>query len=292
MPCKLPSNSDRCVARQLAGSVLSFLREDQREVGYWLGRAYWGRGIATRALTAFLGELPTRPLFARAAKDNRASLRVLEKCGCVVLLEARAFAKQVGFPLILKPRAGAGASGTYRVDDAGELEAAIRATGLDRGVSVAVEEFIEGHEGFFDTITDGEGVRHEFAAHYFPSCLQANQDRTIAPQIAVTNRIGEDGYDELRSLGHRVVDALDIRHCGTHMEWFFGPKGMKFSEIGARPAGEKIWDMYRFANEFDVYRERVTALVAFLLALDDAPGDLPIPRGASGPSQAAAAIGK
>lgn len=37
------------------------------------------------------------------------------------------------------------------------------------------------------------------------------------------------------------------------MEWFFGPKGLKFSEIGARPAGEKIWDMYRVANDFDVF---------------------------------------
>jgi len=46
-----------------------------------------------------------------------------------------------------------------------------------------------------------------------------------------------------------------LRNTATHMEWFFGPKGLKFSEIGARPAGEKIWDMYRFANEFDVYRE-------------------------------------
>ena len=81
---------------EVAGSVLSFLRDAQREVGYWLGREYWGRGIATRALGAFLAELPTRPLFARAAKDNRASLRVLEKCGFAVLLEARAFANARG----------------------------------------------------------------------------------------------------------------------------------------------------------------------------------------------------
>jgi hypothetical protein len=45
-------------------------------------------------------------------------------------------------------------------------------------------------------------------------------------------------------MNRRVVDALGIRSTATHMEWFFGPKGLKFSEIGARPAGEKIWDMY------------------------------------------------
>lgn len=175
--------------------------------------------------------------------------------------ELRAFAERVGYPLILKPVAGFGSLQTYRLDNDADVDRALQSVRFDAAHPLAVEEFVEGHEGFFDTITDGEGVRHEFAAHYFPSCLQANQDRTIAPQIAVTNRIAEDGYDELRSLGHRVVDALGIRHCGTHMEWFFGPKGMKFSEIGARPAGEKIWDMYRFANEFDVYREWALAIL-------------------------------
>lgn len=85
-----------CCAGRVAGSVLAFEREGAREVGYWLGREFWGRGIATRALAAFVRELPTRPLFARVAKDNRASLRVLEKCGFVVLLEERSYANARG----------------------------------------------------------------------------------------------------------------------------------------------------------------------------------------------------
>ena len=66
---------------RVAGSVVSFEQEGEREVGYWLGREFWGRGVATAALTLFLGVERTRPLHARVAKGNAASVRVLEKCG-------------------------------------------------------------------------------------------------------------------------------------------------------------------------------------------------------------------
>lgn len=66
---------------EIAGQVASFDHEGRREVGYWLGKDFWGQGIATRALTEFLGLETTRPLFAGVAAHNLASLRVLEKCG-------------------------------------------------------------------------------------------------------------------------------------------------------------------------------------------------------------------
>lgn len=66
---------------QVVGNVLSFERDRPREVGYWLGRAYWGRGIASAALTAFLPLVPQRPLYGVVSKGNPASRRVLEKCG-------------------------------------------------------------------------------------------------------------------------------------------------------------------------------------------------------------------
>jgi uncharacterized protein (TIGR01244 family) len=66
---------------QVAGNLVSFELEGHREVGYWLGREFWGRGIATRALTAFLSQIAFRPLYGYTAKHNRASQRVLEKCG-------------------------------------------------------------------------------------------------------------------------------------------------------------------------------------------------------------------
>jgi RimJ/RimL family protein N-acetyltransferase len=65
----------------VAGNIVCFPREGKREVGYWLGQAYWGRGIATAALAALLREVTERPLYARVARTNVGSIRVLEKCG-------------------------------------------------------------------------------------------------------------------------------------------------------------------------------------------------------------------
>lgn len=74
---------------QVAGHLVSWEMEKGREVGYWLGKEFWGRGIATQALSQFLGEVKSRPLFAHVAKHNPASQRVLEKCGFEVIGESR-----------------------------------------------------------------------------------------------------------------------------------------------------------------------------------------------------------
>ncbi len=75
-----------------AGHLLLFDLEGQRSVGYWLGREYWGRGIATRALSAFLDEVTERPLYARVVEDNRPSMGVLERNGFRRIGENRIFA--------------------------------------------------------------------------------------------------------------------------------------------------------------------------------------------------------
>lgn len=66
---------------QVAGNVVSFERAGTPLVGYWIGKEFWGKGIATRALSRFLETVRTRPLFAHVAKQNVGSIRVLEKCG-------------------------------------------------------------------------------------------------------------------------------------------------------------------------------------------------------------------
>ena len=81
---------------QVAGSVLSYVESGDTEVSYWIGREFWGLGIATRALAAFLVQQGIRPLYARAAKDNTGSLRVLEKNGFVIVGEDKGFANARG----------------------------------------------------------------------------------------------------------------------------------------------------------------------------------------------------
>lgn len=66
---------------RVAGNIGSWEQSGERLVGYWIGKEYWGKGIATRALAQFVDEVKTRPLYAHVAKHNIASIRVLEKCG-------------------------------------------------------------------------------------------------------------------------------------------------------------------------------------------------------------------
>ena len=81
---------------QVAGNVLSFEMDGEREVGYWLGREFWGKGIATIALSLFLEVVKIRPLFAYVAKHNIASQRVLEKCGFILSGETKEFSNLNG----------------------------------------------------------------------------------------------------------------------------------------------------------------------------------------------------
>ena len=81
---------------QVAGSVLSYVMEGECEVSYWIGKEFWGKGIATRALALYLVFITERPLYARAAKDNLSSIRVLEKNGFKVIATENGFANARG----------------------------------------------------------------------------------------------------------------------------------------------------------------------------------------------------
>ena len=169
--------------------------------------------------------------------------------------EVDGFVAANGFPIILKPRTGAGALDTVRVDDAGRLAEALGRFGGQGVESIAVEEFVEGHEGFYDTVSIDGHPALDFVSHYYPNVLEAMRTRWISPQFVATNRIdAASDYQELRELGARVNAVLGIDTSATHMEWFFGPKGLRFSEIGCRPPGVGAWDLYSAGNDIDLYR--------------------------------------
>jgi formate-dependent phosphoribosylglycinamide formyltransferase (GAR transformylase) len=176
--------------------------------------------------------------------------------------EVLAFADAVGYPLILKPRSGAGAMDTTRVDDREDLDRALGGFGGQGVESIAVEEFVEGHEGFYDTVSVDGHAALDFVSHYFPNVLDAMRTPWVSPQFISTNRVDTaEDYRQLRELGQRVNEALGIGTSATHMEWFFGPKGLRFSEIGCRPPGVGAWDLYSVGNDIDVYREWANAIV-------------------------------
>jgi len=79
--------------------------------------------------------------------------------------------------------------------------------------------------------------------------------------MVTTNRLNAPGYREIRAMGRKVIETLGITTSATHMEWFFGPKGLRFSEIGCRPPGVCQWDVYCAANDFDLYEDWANAIV-------------------------------
>lgn len=178
------------------------------------------------------------------------------------LEDAARFVAEVGYPVIVKPRDGAGAAGTTRVEGDAQLKTALAEAGFGaRPAKVTMEEFISGHEGFYDTLTVNGQVVFEAVCHYYPNVLDAMRNRWINPYVIVTNRIDAPGYDELKVMGRKVVRELGLHTSPTHMEWFYGPKGLSFSEIGARPPGVRFWDLYCWANDMDLYLEWANALV-------------------------------
>ncbi len=213
-------------------------------------------GISTR--TAFLCR--DKPAMKEVLRE--AGVPCAQSTGTGDENEAIDFAKRVGYPLVVKPRDAAGASGTHRCNDEAELRRALDASNVGRGAEVTIEEWIEGHEGFYDTICANGEVLHDFVCHYFPGVLEAMRTRWISPQIVMTNRIDSaPDYAEVRELGKRVIEVLGITTAATHMEWFFGPKGLKFSEIGCRPPGVRVWDFYGKGNDIDCYVEWAKAIV-------------------------------
>lgn len=205
-----------------------------------------------------------KPEMKEAAR--KAGIECAASARVTTVADAEAFAKQTGYPLILKPLDGAGASGTHKVDSDEQLHQVLGELRVAQGREVAIEEFLTGHEGFYDTLSVCGKVVLDFACHYYPNVLEAMRTRWISPQILVTNRIDADGYKEVREMGQKVIDALGIWTSPTHMEWFAGtgPEGkggLKFSEIGCRPPGVGVWDLYCAANEFDLFAAWAHAIV-------------------------------
>jgi RimJ/RimL family protein N-acetyltransferase len=95
---KSPANTMRAIVLdgQVAGYVSCFPYDGRIEVTYWLGREFWGRGLATHALNELLRLVPDRPMFGRAASDNIGSIRVLQKCGFKIVGKDKGFANGRG----------------------------------------------------------------------------------------------------------------------------------------------------------------------------------------------------
>jgi len=164
----------------------------------------------------------------------------------------RAAAQAIGFPLVVKPLAGAGSADTYRVNDAEQLERVIARVGhVD---SLSVEEYIEGEEYTFDTVCSGGRILYDNIAWYRPKPMIGRAEEWISMQTVNLRRVDEPYLQAGRELGRAVLKALGFRTGFTHMEWFLKPDGEAvFGEIGGRPPGGRSVDLMNYSNDFDIY---------------------------------------
>lgn len=161
-------------------------------------------------------------------------------------------ADRIGYPICVKPIAGAGSADTYRVDSLEHLEEILPRMGHVHEVSV--EEFIEADEFTFDTVcADGE-IKFFNICRYRPRPLMGRSHQWISQQTIAVRDVHDPFFDSGRKMGLEVIQALGFRNGFTHMEWYRKPDGEAvFGEIAARPPGANTVDLMNFANDFDVY---------------------------------------
>ena len=166
--------------------------------------------------------------------------------------EIWAAAEKIGFPLILKPVAGAGSAKTHRVDSPAELAQACRI--LETVPVVSVEEFIQGEERTFETICINGKPGFESMSIYRPSCLIARQNERLSPIIQTYRELNEPVLAEGRRLGHSVLTALGMGTGYTHMEWFWTESGEAiFGEVACRSPGANMVDLINYSGNIDSY---------------------------------------
>jgi ATP-grasp domain len=161
-------------------------------------------------------------------------------------------AERVGYPLIVKPIAGAGSADTYRVDSAQELSDVLPS--LRHVPEVSVEEFVDGEEFTYDTVCANGSILFENIMWYRPRPLQMKMHEWISPTSIVLRDLTVPDLQGGRSMGTDVLAALGFRAGFTHMEWYRKSDGEAvFGEIGGRPPGARVVDLMNYSTDGDVY---------------------------------------
>jgi ATP-grasp domain len=165
------------------------------------------------------------------------------------------FAGEVGFPLVVKPPAGAGAKSTFRLDDPADLDTWLDVAPPAPDRPALIEEFLTGEEGSYDSVmVDGEVV-WDSISNYLPTPLEVLRNPWMQWVVLLPRDINGPEYVGIRQVAPVALRALGLRTGLTHMEWFRRPDGsVAVSEVGARPPGAQITSMLCYAHDFDLYR--------------------------------------
>lgn len=168
---------------------------------------------------------------------------------------AEAFAGEVGFPLVVKPPAGAGGKATYRLDHAGDLAQFLDRSVLDPEQPFLFEEFVQGTEYSFDSVViAGQPIWHSIS-RYMPSPLEVMKNEWIQWCVMLPRDVSGSEFDPIRKAGFAGVKALGLETGLSHMEWFrLKDDRIAISEVGARPPGAQFTSLLSFAHDTNFYR--------------------------------------
>lgn len=185
---------------------------------------------------------------------DEAGIRTPRHASATTAAEVWSAAERIGYPLIVKPIAGAGSADTYRVDAAEDLAELLPMLLHVRKLSV--EEFIDGDEEYtYDTVCADGKVLFENISWYRPRPLVGRSVEWISPQTVALRDLDAPHLRDGREMGGQVLEALGFDTGFTHMEWFRTPAGEAvFGEIGARPPGARSVDIMNFSTDGDLFR--------------------------------------
>jgi ATP-grasp domain len=169
--------------------------------------------------------------------------------------EARAFAREAAFPLVVKPPAGAGARNTFRIDDESRWNQWLAAAPPTPQNPALLEEFLTGEEHSFDSVVlRGELVFHSIS-RYLPTPLEVLETPWIQWCVILPREIDGPAYDGIRLAAANALAALGMETGLSHMEWFRRPDGSAaISEVAARPPGAQFTTLLSYAHDVDFYR--------------------------------------
>jgi biotin carboxylase len=174
---------------------------------------------------------------------------------CADAASAMAFAQEVGYPLVGKPPAGAGAKATARCGSPAELQRFLATSRPRPGCEVLLEEFIRGREYSFDTVTlHGQHVFHNICS-YHPTPLEVMESPWIQWCVVLPRQLDVPEFAEIHRTGPRALSVLGMWTGMSHLEWFRRADGsIAVSEVAARPPGAQFMTLMSYACDTDMYR--------------------------------------
>jgi biotin carboxylase len=177
--------------------------------------------------------------------------------------EARAFVARVGYPVVVKPPAGAGSVATFRATNDQELADALRQAPPGPGRPVLLEEFVVGDEHSLETVSvDGRAVWHSLT-RYYPTPLDVVRNPWIQWCIVLPREADDARFDDIRRVGAEALRALGMTTGLSHMEWFRRRDGtLAVSEVAARPPGAQITALVSRSTDTDFVRAWAELMVS------------------------------